>query len=169
MQEVRQVQQEVAQLAANPLELDFEALRFLADARHFRQQRRRILALPFRDADLARQRIAPGLQVLRACLDVLALALERLEAGAIQGDAAPREAVHDGIEIGAKKIDVEHARILAEGFYLRALRSLARSASSFSRIRASRPRSVGSYQLASRIPSGKYCSPAAYAPSSSCA
>ena len=39
------------------------------------QQRRRVLALAFRDADLLRQRVALRLQLLRAHLDVLALAL----------------------------------------------------------------------------------------------
>ena len=88
-------------------------LRLVADARHLRQQRGGVLALALRRADLLRQRIALRLQVLRARLDVLALALERLEACRVERDAAPRQAGGHRGKIVAQQIDVEHRRILA--------------------------------------------------------
>ena len=91
MREVRQVEQEVAQRDLHAVELAFEALRLRADARDLRQQRRGVLALALRGADGLRERVALRLQVLRARLDVLALALERFEARGVERHAALRE------------------------------------------------------------------------------
>ena len=85
----------------------------VADPGHLGEQRGGVLALALGGADLLRQRVALRLQVLRAGLDVLALALERLEARGVERQAALGESGGDRRQIVAKKIDVEHAAILA--------------------------------------------------------
>ena len=101
--------------ACTPIELALQTLRLLADAGDLGEQRRGILALALGGADLLRQRVALRLHVLRAGLDVLALALERLEAGGVERQAPLGEPGRDGRQIVAKKIDVEHGAILANG------------------------------------------------------
>ena len=49
------MQQEVAQLRLHAVELAFEALHLVAEARDLGEERCRVLALAFRDADLLRR------------------------------------------------------------------------------------------------------------------
>jgi hypothetical protein len=84
VRDVRQLQQKIAQLRLHVVELPLEILLLVAEPRHFAEQRRRVLAAPLGDADLLRERVALRLQLLRAGLDALALALERLEAGRVE-------------------------------------------------------------------------------------
>ena len=93
----------------------FELGDFVRDAGCFGEQRTCVLALPFGNADLFRQRVALRLQLLRGGLDALALGLERLEARDVERHAALGEAGDDAGKIGTKKIDVEHSGILSEG------------------------------------------------------
>lgn len=110
-----EAQQEVAQGALHAVELGLERLQRVAQSRDLGEQRSGVLALPLRDADLLGQRVAPALQLLRPGLDVLALALERLERGGVERDAALGEARGDRGEVGAEQVDVEHSAILSEG------------------------------------------------------
>src|SRR5262252_7456198 len=115
MREVRQVEEEIAQRCLDAIELAFEPLRFVSDARDFREQSGSVLTLPLGRADRLRKRVALRLQLLRAHLDVLALAFERLEARRVERDAALAEALDDRSEIVAQKMYVEHGPILANG------------------------------------------------------
>ena len=108
VREVRQVEQEVAQRPLHGVELAFEPLDLVADAGHFGEKLRRILAFRLRDADLLRRRVALRLQRLRANLDVLALRFERVEARGVERDAALGETRGDRGQIVPEKIDVEH-------------------------------------------------------------
>ncbi len=102
MQEIGKLEQEVAQLRLHAIEVALEALGLVADPGDFRQQRRRILPPALRRADLLRQRVAPGLQLLGARLDVLPVALERLEPRGIERDAPPGESGDDLGEVVAQ-------------------------------------------------------------------
>src|SRR4030095_6420345 len=84
VREIGQIEEKFAQLALNTIELGLEPLRRIPDPRDLGQQRRGVFSLTLCDADLLGQRIASSLELLRAHLDVLALALERLEALGIE-------------------------------------------------------------------------------------
>src|SRR5262245_58685969 len=106
MRQVRNVEQKFTQRLLNVGELRLQAYKPVAEAARFREQRRRIVAAPFGDADLLRQRVATRLQILRARLNRLALALERFEPLDVECHAAMREARRDAREIGSQKVDV---------------------------------------------------------------
>ena len=115
VRQVRQVEQEIAKLRLHGLERSLEALDLVAESGHVGEDRRRVLALRLRDADLLAERVALRLKILRARLDVLALALERLETRGVERDAAFREAGGDAGEVLTQQIDVEHRAILSGG------------------------------------------------------
>ncbi len=114
VRQVGQVEQEVAQLALHAVELDFQLFRIVAYASDLGEQRGSVIAPALGNADLLRQRVAARLQILRSRLEVLALAVQRLEARGVEREPALRETRGDGGQVVAKKIDVEHAGILAE-------------------------------------------------------
>ncbi len=163
VREVRQPEQEVAQLRLHAVELGLERLQRVAEPRDLGEQRRGVRALALGDADLLRQRVAPALQVLRARLDVLALALERLERRGVERDAALRQAGGDGGKVVTEQVDVEHFVIVSvtcrnecrcdpppalqrssSRERLRAAASRERKSARRWRMRSSSPRSVGS-------------------------
>ncbi len=109
MREVRQLQQEISQLALDTIEVGFEALDFVTQARDLREQRCRVFALALRDADLLGQRIAPRLQVLRVHLDIFARGFERFEARHVERDAALFQRGSDQRNIVTQQIDIEHS------------------------------------------------------------
>src|SRR4029450_2233102 len=132
VREIGQIEEKFAQLALNTMELGLEPLRRitdprdppqprlrplrrLPDPRDLGQQRRGVFSLTLCDADLLGQRIASSLELLRAHLDVLALALERLEALGIESYTALGQARGDKRKIVAQEIDVEHRAILSNG------------------------------------------------------
>ena len=169
MRQVGHRQQPIAHALLHGLEIAFERRQLVADAGDLAQHRRCVFAPAFGDADLLRDRVAPRLQLLGAHLDVLALGLERDERGRVELIATRLQARGDGIEIVAQKLDIEHARILAEGCAPparqrgqdspsppeRALASRCFNSASLSAILASRPRSVGRYQSRPRHAVGK--------------
>ena len=128
------------------------ALEFVADAGHFGEHGRGVLALAFQHADLLRQAVAPGLQILRAYLQVLALAFQRLEGGGIERHATRGEAFGNEGGTAAKELNVQHGGSYV--FFL-AWRSSSRRCASFSAILCSRPRGVGLYHSTFGMPSGK--------------
>ena len=115
MRQVGQHEQEVPQLLLHARELRLEGPERVARPRDLGQERARVFALSLGDADLLRQRVAAALQVLRAHLDVLALALERLERRGIEREPALGERGGDAGEVGAKEQEVEHCASLSEG------------------------------------------------------
>ena len=165
MQQVGKVEQEVAQLRLDLVQCCFLPLRLVADAGDLGKQRRRVFALALGGADLLRQRVAPRLQFLRARLDVLAVALERLEARRVEHDAAPRETRGNRGQIISKQL----MSSIPQCYQMRGASRVARrqdspsrdalsrlfSHSSLSRIFASSPRSVGSYHVTSGMSSGR--------------
>src|SRR5262249_26955537 len=109
--------------------------------------RLRLVLLRLRLPDLLRERVALRLQLLGVGLDLPALLLERLEARDVERVPARREAPRDRLDVRAQQLDVDH--------FFPAAASRPRSSASFSRILASSPRSVGTYQPGSLMPSGR--------------
>ena len=109
MRKIGQVEHEVAQRSLHPRKLRFERLELVAQSRHFGQGSGCVLAAPFRRADLLAGDVALLLQLLGACLDVLARRLERFERGRVQRDAALRQRSSDSGKVVAQQVDVEHA------------------------------------------------------------
>src|SRR5947207_705504 len=100
-------------------------------------------------ADLPGERVALGLQLLGGGLDPLSRILERLERSGVEVVAARRETPGERVDVGPEQLYVDHSPCL------RACSFLRRSSASFSRIFASRPRSVGRYQSSAPMPSGR--------------
>src|SRR6267378_1485227 len=100
-------------------------------------------------ADLLGERVAPGLQLLGGGLDALSRVLERLERSNVEAVTARRETTSKRVDVGPEQLYVDHSPCLRAGSFLR------RSSASFSRIFASRPRSVGRYQSTEPMPSGR--------------
>ncbi len=141
---------ELGQLLLHGGVLRFHLLQLLAELGALPHQRCRLrfvllrLGLP----DLPGEGIALGLQLLGGALDPPARLLERPEAGDVEGVATRRETFRDRVDIRSQQLDVDH-------FFFAATASRRRSSASFSRIAASSPRSVGTYQPGVSIPSGK--------------
>jgi len=83
-------------------------LQIVAQPGDFSHHGRSVLALALQHADLLRQRIAPGLQILGMYLQTLALRFERLEGGSVERHAAQSQALGDEGKIGTKELNVEH-------------------------------------------------------------
>ena len=159
--------EEVLELACTPMRArPRAALQLLADACDFRQQRRRVLALRLRVADLLAMRVARGLRSARPrsacpCASSSSAGTRGVERAAARGEAAAT-----AVGILAQELDVDHlllqrrrrtSRSRAQRVELladRRLRGRARSACTTAAAACLRESSV---------------SPAAYASSSSCA
>ena len=170
MWQVGHRQQPIAEALLHGVEIAFERSQLVADAGDLAQRRRRVFAPAFGDADLFRDRVAPRLQLLGAHLYLLALGLELDERGRVELISTRLQTCDDVIEVVAQKLDIDHARILAEGSRHRrpasaaqdspspperALASRCFNSASLSAILASRPRSVGRYQSGRAMPSGR--------------
>lgn len=80
----------------------FGSLQFVADGAYLRHHPGSIAALPLDHADLLRQAVAHGLQILRAGLQRLAFGFEGLEFAEVDRLAAFSKAFGHDVEVGAK-------------------------------------------------------------------
>ncbi len=156
VREVRNTAEEVLQFRLQAAELLFGRLELRLGALGLLHEVRDVAALRLGHADFLGEAVAGGLRLLDARLQLLPLGLEALELLHVEGARTPRgEAARHVLGVLAQELDVDHSFFVAL--------SSSRSCASFSRIFASRPRSVGRYHPGGRMPSGQYVSPAAYA------
>jgi len=112
MREIGHVKENVAKLSLQLFQAGFSLLELLTQIRHFREERRRILARGLGLANGPGAAITLVLQGLRAYLHVLALRLQRREAGDVQLEAARHQSLGDGVQLGTEKLGIKHESIL---------------------------------------------------------
>ena len=101
MQQVRQAELPLIELRLHAGELRVRGRGRLRERFAARDQRRDVLAPPFRHADGLGVGIALRAQAVHVDLRLLALLLEHAERGDVERESAPREVARDGFRIGS--------------------------------------------------------------------
>ena len=116
MRDVGHVHQEVVEPLLHLIELRLQGLQLVGLGIDLGHQLRGVFLLGFERADLFRQRVAPGLQVLRFRLYGFAFRFQRRKLRRVQHEAAIGQPRSDCLHIGSQCLYVKHFRLKSRFF-----------------------------------------------------